>query len=34
LYCSEITLSTMEVSGSMVTMPPLTSRGEMGELLI
>src|ERR1051326_5800666 len=30
LYCSAITRSTREVSGSTCTIPPLRSRGEMG----
>src|ERR1700674_2849110 len=34
LYCRAITLRTAEVSGSIVTIPPLTSRGELGKPLI
>jgi hypothetical protein len=30
LYCSAMTLFTTDVPASMVTMPPLTRRGERG----
>ena len=34
LYCSAMTLFTADVSGSMVTMPPLTRRGEIGDKVL